>query len=352
MIVGVSGFGSTGSGAVMDYLREFEEISAGGDMELSFLYDPDGVLELEDRLVNRPIRFYSGDAAIKRFRNIIYSYDLKRYAKRFLSVEEFYRVSDEYINSLIKMKYDGGLWHFDRRIVGKLGHLIKYELGRKYLRVFDKLNKQQPRKFLGHCMYIPIHNKDVFIKNTQKYISDLINIMCDTSKPIIALDQPFPSNNPECCFKYFKDDCKAIIVNRDPRDVYLISKQLANGWEMRFTPTFDVEEFIIFYRDQMEIISNLSEKVLYVQFEDLIYDYENTTNKIDNFLKIKKHTKKKKYFDPSISIANTQLYLRFPEMKKDIERIENELSEYLYNFDPNKANLNAKLWAFKEEVQK
>ena len=51
MIVGVSGFGSTGSGAVMDYLREFEEISAGGDMELSFLYDPDGVLELEDRLV-------------------------------------------------------------------------------------------------------------------------------------------------------------------------------------------------------------------------------------------------------------------------------------------------------------
>ena len=41
---------------------------------------------------------------------------------------------------------------------------------------------------------------------------------------------------------------------------------------MRFTPTFDVEEFIIFYRDQMEIISNLSEKVLYVQFEDLIYD--------------------------------------------------------------------------------
>ena len=40
MIVGVSGFGSTGSGAVMDYLREFEEISAGGDMELSFLYDP------------------------------------------------------------------------------------------------------------------------------------------------------------------------------------------------------------------------------------------------------------------------------------------------------------------------
>ena len=39
-------------------------------------------------------------------------------------------------------------------------------------------------------------------------------------------------------------------------------------------------------------------------------------------------------------------------MKKDVERIENELSEYLYNFDPNKANLNAKLWAFKEEVQK
>ena len=29
MLVGVSGFGSTGSGAVMDYLREFDEVGAG-----------------------------------------------------------------------------------------------------------------------------------------------------------------------------------------------------------------------------------------------------------------------------------------------------------------------------------
>ena len=97
MIVGVCGFGSTGSGAVMDLLREYDEISAGRNMELSFLYDADGVSDLEQALVKQPIRFYSGDAAIKKFKKAIYSYDLTRYVKRYMSVKKFREISDEYI---------------------------------------------------------------------------------------------------------------------------------------------------------------------------------------------------------------------------------------------------------------
>ncbi len=348
MIVGVCGFGSTGSGAVMDFLREFEEVSAGRNMELSFLYDPDGILEMENRLVKNPIRFYSGDAAIKRFRDIVYSYDLTQYVKRYMSLEKFRQYSEEYISDLIVTECEGSLWHFDRRRADTLQYILKYRIGGKYLRIFDKLHIEQPEKFFNHKMYIPVHDER-FYTATRKYITNLLNEMCDFSKEIVAIDQPFPSNNPECCFKFFDHPCKAIIVNRDPRDLYLLSKVTSVGWEMRFTPTKHVKDFISYYRDQMSLLKYNTKNVLYIQFEDLIYEYDSTIKKIMEFLNICKHVSPKKHFDPSISIANTQLILRYPNLKKDIYRIESELSEYLYKFDESRADLSAKTWQFKKD---
>ncbi|WP_347145143.1 hypothetical protein [Phocaeicola dorei] len=348
MLVGVSGFGSTGSGAVMDYLREFDEVGAGRSMELAFLYDPDGVLDMEYHLILNPIRFYSGDAAIKRFKRIIYSYDLVRYVNRFMSVQKFKEISNDYIEDLIQMQWEGGLWHFDRRQVSKFDYWIKYLLGGKILRIFDKLHLEQPKNFLNHRMYIPVHD-DRFYIATRKYTTRLLKEMCDTSKKIIAIDQPFPSNNPACCFKFFEQECKAIIVKRDPRDLYLISKKLSFGWERRFTPTHNVEEFIEYYKDQMDLIKEYGENVLCVQFEDLIYNYEVETQRIKKFLGLSGIQHAKKYFDPAVSIANTQMILRYPELKSDIEKIEKSLSKYLYLFDESKADLNARMWAFKNE---
>ncbi len=348
MIVGVCGFGSTGSGAVMDLLREYDEVSAGRNMELAFLYDADGVLDLEQALVKQPIRFYSGDAAIKKFRKIIYSYDLTRYVKKYMSVKTFRKISDDYINDLTCNKFEGALWHYDRRQANRLTYIFKYIIGGKYLRVYDKLGIKQPQSFFGHHMYLPVHD-DRFYSATKKYTSRLLDTMCGRQKQILAIDQPFPSNNPELCFKFFEDDCKAIIVVRDPRDLYLLSKKNPYAWEMRFTPTFYVEDFIAYYRDQMNLIKDYSDDVLLVRFEDLIYDYENEVSKIEKFLGIKNHVAPKKKFDPAISIANTQIALRYPELKNDIDKIEKELPEFLYPFDSSRADLHAKLWTFKKD---
>lgn len=348
MLVGVCGFGSTGSGAVMDLLREFEEVKAGGNMEMSFLYDPNGVKELEYRLVKCPIRFYSGDAAIKSFKRMMYSYDLSRYVKRYMPLKEFREIVDEYISELIVMHWEGGLWHYDRRQVSKLGYMIKYWLGGKFLRVFDKLHIKQPQKFWNDKMYIPVHDER-FYKATKQFTSRLIAAMNGDAKEIIAIDQPFPSNNPCCCFDFFEQECKAIVVNRDPRDVYLLSKMGVIGWEMRFTPTYSVEDFISYYRDQMSLIKIDDERVLYVQFEDLIYEYEKEIERIKAFLNIDKHNKQYSKFNPNVSIANTQLALRYPEYSDEIKKIEDSLAEYLYTFDESKADLNSKMWIFKKE---
>lgn len=345
MLVGVSGFGSTGSGAVMDFLREFDEVGTSNNLELSFLYDPNGVIELEERLVLNPMRFNSSDAGIKSFLKMITSYDLERYVRKYMSLEDFRKITNDYIEDLVILRSDGGLWHYDRRQVGRIEYFFKYIIGHKYLRLFDKMNKEQPQKFLNHCIYYTVHDERFYVA-TKKYTSRLISKVANTDKKIIALDQPFPSNSPERCFQFFDMQCKAIVVNRDPRDVYLISKRNARGWEMRFTPTKSVDEFIIYYKDQMNIKKAYSNDVLYVQFEDLIYEYEGVTTKIKRFLELKEHKSPKKYFDPDISNVNTQMFLRYPEYMEDIKKIEKELPEYIYNFDATKAKLDAKPWVF------
>lgn len=346
MIVGISGFGSTGSGAVMDLLREYDDVTCGKNVELSFLYDPDGILDLEYNLVKNPIRFYSGDAAIKKFKKSIFSYDSIKYIGRSMSIDTFKWITNEYISDLLVAQYEGALWGYDRRQVNKYEYFIKFWLGGKFLRVFDKLHIRQPVNYFNYRMYTPVHD-DKFYDATRKYTSKLIKCMCQENGNIIAMDQPFPSNNPSVCFKFFDQPCKAIVVNRDPRDLYLVSKMNPFAWELRFTPTNTVEDFITYYRDQMSLI-RFDEDVLYVQFEDLIYKYEEEVNRIADFLDISKHSKKKQFFDPKISIANTQMVLRFPKMKEDIAKIERELPEFLYPFDTSKADLSSKIWNFKK----
>ena len=67
--------------------------------------------------------------------------------------------------------------------------------------------------------------------------------------------------------------------------------------------------------------------------EDLIYRYEETVLKIQQFIKIEEHADAHLHFKPEVSINNTQLYTKYPYLKNDIMCIENELHDFLYNFD-------------------
>ena len=66
------------------------------------------------------------------------------------------------------------------------------------------------------------------------------------SKPIV-LDQPFEGNNPEQSFPFFYDPY-AIIIDRDPRDLYLEYKY-STFVDMKFFPHSNVDEFILYYKN-------------------------------------------------------------------------------------------------------
>ena len=71
-----------------------------------------------------------------------------------------------------------------------------------------------------------------------------------------------------------------------------------------------------------------------VEFEDLIYHYDDTTKRIIDWLGLdeSQHTRKFAGLNPANSIKNTQLWKQHPEYLKEADYIKEYLSEYIYNF--------------------
>ena len=344
MIVGLCGFGCTGASAVLDYLRDYDSIEINEEVELSFIYDPDGFMDLENAICLRPVRYYSGDAAIKKFRHIMFSYELVHYMKRVMPIPVYKKLVSDYINGISKIRWNG-FWHFDKRHYSDFHYWIKYVLGWKYLRVFDKLGLKIPKSFPNNSiMTIPV-SKDVFYNETRTFLSNLLRSMGLNGEKTVIVDQPFPANCPSSVFHFFEDNCKAIVVVKDPRDMYFFVKDHAR-LDVNWIPCGSCMEFIEFYKHQMSIC-HFDERTLVVNFEDLIYEYESTTAKICNFIGIEKLSEKGTYFHPERSIGNTQIYKKHKECKEEIELIERELKEYLYPFEKyNVGEIKAKPFVF------
>ena len=128
--------------------------------------------------------------------------------------------------------------------------------------------------------------------------------------------------------------CNRVIIDKDPRDLYILAKK-ALGIRGRFIPTDSVDSFIDYYKAIMTYsakTNEMSPNILHIHFEDLIYDTDHSIARIKSFLRISGDMDKKTEFYPEKSINNTQLFRRYPEYGRDIERIEQELACWLYDF--------------------
>lgn len=324
MIVGVSGFSWSGSGAVIDYLMEFKENQVY-TTEFIIAYHPDGLHDLDINLNENCAKFLSSGVALPRFKKIA-NYLLTNPTKG----KAKYLIND-YLNEITQAKWIGSeagqvvignMWlyrHFGDRIKSKI--------------IFKKLSQEFCWKYkpypLREMMFsICPDNFDVITRGFIRKV--LKEIGLDTQKNIV-LNQPFPGNNPVPYMKYF-DNPKAIVVDRDPRDVFVLLKYVFPGRGYS-VPLESVDEFCAYY-DNMH--KNLSitlnhPDVLYIKFEDLVYHYNNTCSLINNFLQLGDNLSPKKYFIPEESAANTQLFIRFGK-QNEIKVIEQKLSKYLYDF--------------------
>ncbi len=337
-IIVSTGYMGSGSSAITDLVSEFENCSNEfKSYEYVFLHCPNGLFDLEDKLLigNNAIR---SDEAIRSFENEMNKlYDKKFYwvgnYKKIIG-EDFKKFTNEFISNITEFNYPG-FWYTHEEVNSKMFTKL---LLRKPFKILlkDKINFKRILKY-NDGMRVSFIKKDDFYKYSKEYIYKVIDYATKGEKNIV-LDQLLLPFNLHRIDNYFDDKLKVIVVERDPRDVFALNKYI---WPIKKTGVplpREVNEFCKYYKNMRknEIKTN-SSKVLRIKFEDLIYKYDESLNDIYKFLGFNEsdHIRKKERFNPELSIKNTQLFNE--KYDNEIKIIEENLSEYLYDF-PYKIN--------------
>lgn len=339
-IIVPTGYMGSGSSAITDLVSEFRDCqNEHKSYEFVLLHCPNGLFDLEDKLLrgNNAIR---SDEAIRSFElQMNKLYDKKLWwVGNYKDVvgSDFKSLMENYINNIQQFNYPG-YWYMHEEVNTKM--LFKL-LIRKPFKIlsFNKLKFKKVLRYNDGMRISFIKDKD-FYKYSHDYIYSVIDELSRGKKNII-LDQFLLPFNLFRVDNYFDDKLKVIVVERDPRDVYVLNKYI---WPLRGItvpmPT-EAEEFCEFYQKMRESEKECdSNKILRVKFENLVYNYDSELERVMKFLGFtsEDHINKKVRFNPDVSIKNTQLF-RKEEYKEEMEIIERKLKKYLYDFPTEISN--------------
>jgi len=329
-IITCTGYGGTGSSAITDLLKEFDNGVSLGDIEFWLLQDYDGIRDLEYFLIDGNHRS-KVSLAVKRFKRYIEKN--KKFYNRYFT-NEFEQLTEQYIDSLIDAKFKKALSLYE--VENSFFKLLFFKLipySQIIMRKILKLNNFEFSPYLPTVnKYYSIPDKDRFYRETKQYINSLFNKI-NNNYSFIAIDQLVPAMGIERYFNYI-DNMKVVVIDRDPRDLYLLNEIV---WKQAsyICDTSDVDSYIDWYRSMREHrhLEKENSNILYINFEELIYEYDQTLEKLYNFFELEENTHiwKRKYFNPSISITNTKLWERYSTYKpENISKIKDALNEYCY----------------------
>lgn len=329
-----SSYYGTGSSAVTDFVSEFDNVFDFTNEEFRFIQDPDGISDLEFNLVECFNRHNSGHA-LKRYRRLVDFYSGSIFGSKYSGYfgDKWKKLSYEYIDGLTDFTfpgwwmydlYDNGKWfYFRKRIANKILHKTIWRNNPE--RQLNTLKKE-----ITYCCH---PTEDKFLSLTQNYIYNLFTSVVPVDKEIIMVDQLLPPMNLNRYTRYFDHNIQTVVVDRDPRDVFVLDKYV---WKDGIIPN-DAETFCKWFeytRSHRRIENMDTEQVRFIRFEDLIYQYEKTTTELMNWLNLDpaKHSQPKQRFKPEVSINNTQVWKKNLQSAEEIALIENRLGEYLYPF--------------------
>ncbi len=321
----VSGYGWSGSGACIDLLKEFKGFVAL-EGEFRITKDPHGLRDLEESLVHR-WDFVRHDIAIRDFLNYcemlgsktsLFSRAGKDFSNK-LNID-FQYYSKLYIDRLTSMTYLGNTF-VHRYNISSYNNF--------FLKIKSKLGLSNAK-----LMYFSRPTEDFFKKEAKIYIDSLFQqYKSDNNAVKIILDQAVSPTDILNTSKYF-DKIKIIIIDRDPRDIYvnLIKRDKLLGPEL--VNATSAEKYIKWHSVMRRMSENdqnnydFSKQVLRLNFEDLVLNYESSVSNIVKFLGDgATHNNKYKFFNPDKSIRNIGLWKK--HYNQDImKEITEKLPEY------------------------
>jgi Sulfotransferase domain len=338
--VDLSGYGNTGKSAVICMLREFKGYNVPHhSFEFSLLRMPGGLIDLEFAYTGNwsPSRL---TAAIKRFERLAdiagYNPNRANILGRLLCTGlrydmyfdgRFSDITDKYIERLIAMRYSSMTgWGFLTM------PRWRFQLGKA-------LSKFGTRALLREDIFVRHQDPEHFYHATRDYLNDLFATRAEEDTKTFALYNACEPFDPLPSLNLFHS-CKAIVVDRDPRDLYLSTlapDQFQGKDHMDFSASHDLKKYVARYRqlrEQTKKNSLMSPNVLHVQFEDLILHYDGERKKIINFLGETEdiHIEPRTHFDPDVSIKGVGMW-NSTKLQEEIKFIGDELEEYCYQRD-------------------
>lgn len=329
VITCISYYGS-GSSALTDLVSEYGNVCDLADFEFRFLYCLDGIGDLEYHIVENFNRSNAGHA-LKRFEKLVNFNNGWFFSKRystFFKNDEYLKISMQYIHELLNFKYKGYNFY------------DLYDKGTKFYYIYQFLNKISKKSGLNilnplknEYTYCAYKSKEEFIFITKKYVYNLLSALNHEEKEFLEIDQLLPSSNIESYLKYIPCDVFAFVIDRDPRDIFLLGKYY---WRDGISPK-NVKDFCSWFKYN-RINNSLikSKNVINLKFEDLVFNYEETVAKIEAItgLLSENHDKKFLKFNPKRSVNNTRLWERHNNSNdiSDIKYIEDNLEDYLYPY--------------------
>ena len=329
----VSGYIGSGSSAIVDYIKEFEN-TYECEAEIRTIRDPYGICQMEQALVDH-WELINSSAAITDFLNLCNicsrkgggKFPLARAGLRYSETvsKDFMKITQRYIDKLVDYEYCQDYYY------GKFKKpYLKYAIDRCRFGAEVYSNGKIRLANRNIKCYFSKPTAEQFCAATQEYFQELYEPRVDDGGFII-LDQAVSPNNTQVIHKYFKK-AKMIVVDRDPRDMYI--DEILHR-EMLDDDLSSCEAGIRYAVRQKALRSNAVDDadVLYVNFEDMIMNYEETGKRIMDFLGFteKDHSSPKKHLKPEVSSKNVRMWQRhYAEYKDALDTLREELPELCY----------------------
>lgn len=329
-----TGYMGSGSSAITDLLDGVKNYNvSNGSFEFVFLHCPNGVFDLEDKLLigNNAVR--SDEALHSFYKTMRQLYDKKYWWVGHYNEhigDGFWIETEKYLSSLTEFSPEY-YWYYQENVEWKM---IPQLVKNKILKILSYKGKYLKKPLAYSPMWVSYIEPDMFYKISQEYIYNIFEIMGKKQQNIV-LDQLLLPFNLFRFTNYFKDDVEVFVVDRDPRDVFIINKYYWNKANAVVPYPIEVERFCDFYKKMRALEKPTHhQQINRIHFEDLIYKNKETVDYIYNKLGIVEEQIKniKTKFNPNESMNNTQLFLQNEQFKKECAIIKENLEQYIYDF--------------------
>ena len=300
-LIAIDGVGFSGSSAIGDFLGEFSNCTSLGGV------DP---RENPDRGIEN---FFEIDF----LREIGGLLDLEK-----ICYTNCGRIRDDAVHQFIKVcrrYYEGGIYFFDDYF---------YELSKKFV---NDITSYAYFDSPSHISYVAKRlSVEEFREKARNFMLSILKNI--PSKEYLVCDNLTAIGRPDKgILKDYLGDYKVLMSYSDPRDIYARARLSGgNDW----VPS-DPEIFVKNWnQNAVPCINNNDKNTLVTYFDDFCNNYESESKRIMDFLGLdeKDHIEKFKYFNPKISINNTQVWKKL-DNQKPIDYIFANLKEFCYDSD-------------------